>query len=254
MVTAPRTVVTVFTAGVAPTTPATSEMIAGVVAGVNVRRRAKEDFYNYPDDNNLRKILFNMLALYQTLSLRYLRLRWGLNALVVLSIALGVSVWVATSALYQSLEQSILVSVNPMAGFADLMVSNGDPGVPADLQQRLASVPGVKAVRPLVVASVHIVLDDNRLEPVIVLGVERSSGGEDFSLPDVRVGEIDKPAAVLGKFLGAPPPCPAPGCRPIFPPARGASRCRPRAASTTSPASAPWRRAARWPPWAATCW
>jgi len=66
-----------------------------------------------------------MLALYQTLSLRYLRLRWGLNALVVVSIALGVSVWVATSALYQSLEESVLASLNPMAGAADLIVSNG---------------------------------------------------------------------------------------------------------------------------------
>ena len=41
-----------------------------------------------------------MFALYRTLSLRYLRFRWGLNALVVLCIGLGVSVWVATSALY----------------------------------------------------------------------------------------------------------------------------------------------------------
>ena len=59
-----------------------------------------------------------MLALYRTVSLRYLWLRWPLNSLVVLSIALGVSIWVATSTLYQSLEQSILVSVNPLPGLA----------------------------------------------------------------------------------------------------------------------------------------
>src|SRR5690242_3695125 len=112
-----------------------------------------------------------MLALYRTLSLRYLRLRWGLNALVVLSIALGVSIWVATSALYDSLERSVLVSVNPMAGFADLMVTNGDAGVPRDLRQRLADVPGVKAVRPLVIDSARVVLDDNSRRPVMLLGL-----------------------------------------------------------------------------------
>ena len=60
-----------------------------------------------------------------------------------------------------------------MAGVADLMVSNGDAGVPHDLDQRLADVPGVKAVRPLVVDSVRIVLDDNSLHPVMLLGMER---------------------------------------------------------------------------------
>ena len=98
-----------------------------------------------------------MFALYRTLSLRYLRLRWALNALVVVSIGLGVSVWVATSALYQSLEQSILVSVNPMPGLADLHVSNGDAGVPRALQARLSGIPGVQGVHPLVIESVRVV-------------------------------------------------------------------------------------------------
>jgi putative ABC transport system permease protein len=147
-----------------------------------------------------------MLSLYQTLSLRYLRLRWGLNALVVLSIGLGVSVWVATSALYLSLEQSVLVSVNPMAGVVDLMVSNSDAGLPHSLGKKLADVPGVKTVRPLVVDSVRVVLDDNSRHTVLLLGMERPQGDDgDFALPDVKVGEIDKTAAALGVLLGRPP-------------------------------------------------
>src|SRR5690349_15057879 len=113
-----------------------------------------------------------MLALYRTLSLRYLRLRWGLNLLVILSIGQGVALWVATSALYQSLEQSILRSVNPMAGVADLIVSNGDAGVPRAVEPRLAAVPGVKAVRPLILESVRVVLDDGSRHPAVLVGAE----------------------------------------------------------------------------------
>jgi putative ABC transport system permease protein len=147
-----------------------------------------------------------MLALYRTLSLRYLRLRWGLNVLVVLSIALGVSIWVATSTLYQSLEQSILVSLNPMAGIADLHISNGDAGVPLSLAARVAAIPGVRSARPLVVESVRVVLDDNSRHPAVLLGLELPRGeGDDLSHLDVKVGEIDKTAAGLALFFGSPP-------------------------------------------------
>ena len=93
-----------------------------------------------------------MLALYRTLSLRYLRLRWGLNALVVLSIAPG----------RQRLgrhQRPLLRAWNSRSWSASTrwrasptcMVSNGDAGVPRDLDKRLAAVPGVKSVRPIVI-------------------------------------------------------------------------------------------------------
>ena len=88
-----------------------------------------------------------MFSLYRTLSLRYLRKRWGLNLLVVLSIGLGVSVWVATSALYQSLEESVLASINPLAAVADLIINNGDAGVPRAVEARLTGVELLRQVR-----------------------------------------------------------------------------------------------------------
>jgi putative ABC transport system permease protein len=147
-----------------------------------------------------------MLALYRTLSLRYLRLRWGLNVLVVLSIGLGVAIWVATSALYVSLEQSILVSLNPLAGFADLQISNGDAGVPADLKPRLAAIPGVKTVRPVVVDTVRIILGDNTLRPAMLIGMELPTGGDaDPGPSDVRVSGLDHQAAGYAMLFGPPP-------------------------------------------------
>ncbi len=60
----------------------------------------------------------------------YLRLRQGMNALVVLCIALGVILWVATGSLYQSLEKSIVVTLNPLSEHADLQIVNDPRGVP----------------------------------------------------------------------------------------------------------------------------
>jgi putative ABC transport system permease protein len=160
-----------------------------------------------------------MLALYRTLSLRYLRLRWALNALVVLSIGLGVSVWVATSALYQSLEQSILASVNPMAGIADLQISNGDAGVPRDLEPRLARIPGVRSVRPLVVESVRVVLDDNSRHPVMLFGMDPPrEEGEDRSAGDVmfHADPLDLKSGLA--LLGATPAYIGGGLEAVLPP------------------------------------
>src|SRR5260370_41131655 len=92
-----------------------------------------------------------MLAVYQTFSIRHLRLRWPRAALGVDSIAPGVATWVATGILNNSLEKSIQVAVAPLAGQADLLVSHGDYGVPGSLAKRIREVEGVKAVKRLVV-------------------------------------------------------------------------------------------------------
>ncbi len=85
-----------------------------------------------------------MLSLYRSLSLRYwgrCRLRCGL---VLLSIALGVATCVATSVLDANLETAFQRSATPLAGIADLYVSNGDAGVPRSLAEQLAQTPGVR--------------------------------------------------------------------------------------------------------------
>ena len=73
-------------------------------------------------------------------------------ALVVISIALGVGTLVATRCLDDSLHQAAQGAVNPFATLADLLVVNGQTGVPADLADRLkeAQLPGLGDVQPLV--------------------------------------------------------------------------------------------------------
>ena len=97
-----------------------------------------------------------MFSLYRTLSLRYFRLRWPRVVLVVFSIALGIATWVTTGALNKSLEKAIRQSATPLAGLADLYVSNGDAGVRQDLAKQVAKLPGVQTVRPLLIAHVRL--------------------------------------------------------------------------------------------------
>src|SRR5207248_8882674 len=97
-----------------------------------------------------------MLAVYQTFSVRHLRLRWPRASLVAASIALGVATWVATGVLNNSLEKSIRSAVTPVGGVADFFILHGDYGVPASLARRVREVEGIKTVQPLVVEYVHI--------------------------------------------------------------------------------------------------
>lgn len=87
-----------------------------------------------------------------TLSLGYFRQRWMRVLLIVASIALGVATLVATRALNHNLNLAAQSSVNPLSGLADLLIVNGQSGVPRKLIERinLARVqPQVSAVAPL---------------------------------------------------------------------------------------------------------
>jgi putative ABC transport system permease protein len=92
-----------------------------------------------------------MFSLYRTLSLRYFRLRWARTLLVVFSIALGIATWVTTGALNKSLEKAIRQSATPLAGLADLYVSQSDRGVKQELAKQVGQVPGVESVRPILI-------------------------------------------------------------------------------------------------------
>src|SRR5262245_47725963 len=93
-----------------------------------------------------------MLTLLRTLSLGYLSQHRIRSVLVILVVALGVAVLVATQALSKSLGSGIQEGVNPLADLAHLLVVNGQSGVPASVADRLreARVPGVKDVHPYV--------------------------------------------------------------------------------------------------------
>jgi len=111
-----------------------------------------------------------MLSLYRTLSFRYwsrCRLR---AALVLLSIAAGVAACVATGVLDANLETAFQRSATPLAGFADLYVSNSDAGVPRALADRLAQVPGVRSAKPLVMQ--RAALPELGYRPVLLLGMD----------------------------------------------------------------------------------
>jgi putative ABC transport system permease protein len=128
-----------------------------------------------------------MLSLYRTLSLRY----WGRCrlrcALVLLSIAVGVAACVATCVLDANLETAFQRSATPLAGFADLYVSNSDAGVPRALAEQLAQVPGVRCATPLVMQ--RVALPDFSYQPALLLGVDLRADEESPSW-SVRTREL----------------------------------------------------------------
>src|SRR5215213_1970150 len=113
-----------------------------------------------------------MLTLLRTLSAGYFGQHRARTVLVVLSIALGVATLVATQALSRGLASGIQEGVNPLASLGDLLVVNGQTGVPADLSDRLreANIAGVADLRALVVARVALVEPKNRA--VWLFGIE----------------------------------------------------------------------------------
>jgi putative ABC transport system permease protein len=115
-----------------------------------------------------------MPPLYRLLSVRYLVHRWDRAGLIVASIALGVATLVSTRILNRCLETAAHQSMTPL-GVGDLLVSNGDLGVPRAVADDLkaANIPGVKTVQPLVVDKVFLTGLDNR--PAVLIGAELAS-------------------------------------------------------------------------------
>jgi putative ABC transport system permease protein len=147
-----------------------------------------------------------MLAVFRTLSTRHLWKRRARAGLVVASIALGVAAWVATGVLNQSLDRSIQVATSPLGGVADFYVTNGEMGVQRALANRLARVPGVKKVQPLVLGSVQVLLPGQKLRSAILVGMRQDSE----HVNDAAAWGLDiHPRLSLGllrSVMGGPPP------------------------------------------------
>jgi putative ABC transport system permease protein len=144
-----------------------------------------------------------MLSLYRSLSLRYwsrCRLR---GTLVLLSIALGVAACVATSVLDANVETAFQRSATPMAGFADLYVSNADAGVPRALAEQLAQVPGVRGAHPLVVQ--RVALPDLGYRPALLLGMdlnaEEESSSWSVTTSELTAGDFSRIAILQQKTV-----------------------------------------------------
>lgn len=140
-----------------------------------------------------------MLSIHQTLSLPYFRLHKARTALIITSIALGVATLVATRALNESMTLAVGQSVTPLAGVADLLVSNGEQGVHdsvlRDLQR--SPIPGVKYVQPLILD--RVALPDLENRTALLIGVDLESEAVagnprgitlEFSNPPTSVEEI----------------------------------------------------------------
>ena len=111
-----------------------------------------------------------MLSVYRTLSVRYLGRRWVRALLIVASIALGVATLVATRALNETMRPAGLATINPMPGVVDLLISNGEGTISADLARTLARVPGVQEASPRIFDKVKLPELGNR--SVLVMGIE----------------------------------------------------------------------------------
>ena len=81
-----------------------------------------------------------MFSVFRTLSLRYLSRRWFRALLIVASIALGVATLIATQALNTTMSQAALTAANPLAGIADLMVSNDELPLSGELVDAIQTV------------------------------------------------------------------------------------------------------------------
>jgi putative ABC transport system permease protein len=144
-----------------------------------------------------------MRSLYRALSLPYWRRHGGRLALLVASIALGVATWAATAVLQRALETASRAAASPLAGTADLCVTNGDAGVRRDLAGPLARVPGVRAAHPLVVE--RVALPELCQRPALLLGVDLDPASAADAGWDVTVENATSPAG-LGAWLAGETP------------------------------------------------
>jgi putative ABC transport system permease protein len=154
-----------------------------------------------------------MFSVYTTLSWRHLRRHWVRSVLIVASIALGIGALVATRCLDQTMSQAALHAANPLAGTADLIVSNGEAPIDRGLQSELAQVAGVKVVRPRIFEKVTLPDLDNR--PALLVGLDlremmekgQESGPFEYSpnIPQKATALLfrGKTPVVVGKELGS---------------------------------------------------
>ncbi len=146
-----------------------------------------------------------MFTLLHTLSLGYLRQRWTRTMLLIASIALGVAMLVATRSLHDALKRSARDAVSPMTGLSDLVLVNGQSGLPVSLLAGLRepAVPGVADLRPIVIARASLPDLDNTQTWVLGLDVSLQDATQlsrDADRFDLAVKWID-PARLLTRLL-----------------------------------------------------
>jgi putative ABC transport system permease protein len=123
-----------------------------------------------------------LFDLQRTITFGYLRQRWTRAALIVISIALGVAILVATRALSQNLNKATQSAANPLSGHFHLLVVNGQTGVPLSLVEEIRrakndpnGIPEIADAQPLVLGRVAIP-ELGKECSVLLLGLEPPPG------------------------------------------------------------------------------
>ena len=126
-----------------------------------------------------------LLTLLWTISTGYIRKHQTRSALIVLSIALGVATLVATQALNKGLKESVQEGVNPLANLADLLVGNGQTGVPAKLADQIEGMklPGIASAKPFVQWRIALPTLDNKVIWLIGFPEGKPKEGEEIRDP-----------------------------------------------------------------------
>jgi putative ABC transport system permease protein len=129
-----------------------------------------------------------MLDLTRTLTVRYLGQRRMRALLIVLSIALGVGALVATRTLSETLGQFARGAATPFVDRHDLVVVNGESGLPASIAEELdaAKIPGLQRAWPFVAGRVAVPELDGA--GTLLLGVPLEPGaGKNAEVPGIRI-------------------------------------------------------------------
>jgi putative ABC transport system permease protein len=94
------------------------------------------------------------------------------TSLTVLGVALGVAVWIAVSIVSDSVMHGVNVTIDRVAGKADLQLSTAASTLEDSLLERVRAVPGVHKAAPVVQQTATILRPDAHGDRVLVLGVD----------------------------------------------------------------------------------
>lgn len=127
-----------------------------------------------------------------------------MRALLLLGcVTLGVMAWASTCTLTQALEAARARGAAPFADGADLIVAQGDAGVPAALADELRALPGVANARRFSV--VRGVIPELGDRPVLLMGIELPHAMAPTLPSEVRLDALDQAAWVQALLSGQVP-------------------------------------------------
>jgi len=129
--------------------------------------------------------------LLRTVSIPRMREHRARTSLTVLGVSLGVAVLVAVRIVAESVLAGVSVTVDNIAGKADLQLSTASSGFDEALLDRIHSVPGVYKATPVVQQTATILHPEARGDRVLILGVDLL-GTEDSYFRDYNSEELEQ--------------------------------------------------------------